>query len=307
MSSMTSIDINALDPQQPLPMQAAMDYANTALGWAQQTPESLILARNVAYGADPAQNYDVFGDPQSRQQPTLIFLHGGGWTHGYKEWCAFMAEPVARLGMRLVTPNYRLAPQHRFPAAYEDCLASLHHFYEHAAQFGADPSHIYLAGHSAGGHLALLTALRRAEAGIPNDSIRACLPISGILDLHHPDPAPGSLEEAVYAKVLREPLDDAPMSPLSWGAGNTLPVLLSYGEHDTARVRLSNQRMAAMLALQPAEIQLHCEPGLDHFATHLSLRDSQAPWYERLARLAGSYSALPRRLQGSSVLQNRCC
>ncbi len=304
---MTSIDINALDPQQPLPMQAAMGYANTALGWAQQTPESLILARNVAYGADPAQNYDVFGDPQSRQQPTLIFLHGGGWTHGYKEWCAFMAEPVARLGMRLVTPNYRLAPQHRFPAAYEDCLASLYHFYEHAAQFGADPSHIYLAGHSAGGHLALLTALRRAEAGIPNDSIRACLPISGILDLHHPDPAPGSLEEAVYAKVLREPLDDAPMSPLSWGAGNTLPVLLSYGEHDTARVRLSNQRMAAMLALQPAEIQLHCEPSLDHFATHLSLRDSQAPWYERLARLAGSYSALPRRLQGSSVLQNRCC
>lgn len=285
---MTAIDINTLAPQPPLPLQAATDYSDTALDWARQVPPGLVLARNVAYGDGPFHRYDVFGAPARQPLPALVFWHGGGWTHGYKEWCAFMAEPVARLGMRLVTPDYRLAPQDRLPAAHDDCLAALRHFSANAARFGADPARIYLAGHSAGAHLALLTALRRADAaaaGIDPEAIRGCLPISGILDLHHPQPEPGSLEEAVYAKVLREPLDDAPLSPLSWAAGNTLPVLLSHGEHDTARVRLSNQRMAAMLALQPAPWQLHCEPGLDHFATHTSLRDADAPWYGRLAQL----------------------
>lgn len=285
------IDIKALLVQPPLPLESATSYGNTTLHWAQRLSPSLILARNVAYGTHSSQRYDVFGAADKQLQPALIFWHGGGWTHGYKEWCAFMAAPIAQLGMRLVTPDYRLAPEHKLQAAHMDCLAAVAHFCVHAQEFGVDPSRIYLAGHSAGGHLALLTALRRTDAkaaGIPENAIQACLPISGILDLHHPQPAPGSLEEMVYSAVLEQPFDDAPMSPLCWGAGNTLPVVLTYGEYDSSRVRLSNQRMAALLALQPSGVQLYCEQGLDHFATHTSLNNADAPWYQRLSELLQS-------------------
>lgn len=286
---MTSLDIRNLPAQPPLPFKAAADYAQTVLNWAASVPVPLIRRRHVAYGPDPAQRYDVYGEPGSTPLPALVFWHGGGWTHGFKEWCAFMAEPVARLGMRLVTPGYRLAPAHPLPAALDDSQSMLDHLAHEAAGLGVDPARLYLAGHSAGGHLALLTALRRrfrAASGDPATGvIRACLPISGILDLHHPEPPPGSLEERVYSMVLATAHDDAAMSPLCWAAGNRLPVLLSHGDSDSERVIRSNQRMAALLALQPGASCLHCEAGHDHFGTHTALRDARAPWYARLAEL----------------------
>lgn len=289
-------NIHSLAPQPPLPFQAAVDYADTVLGWAQDVPGELVLATQVHYGPDPAQQYDVFGNPASRNRPVLVFWHGGGWTNGYREYVSFMAPHVARLGCVLVAPSYRLAPQHRLPAAYEDGLAALSHVAGNAGAFGGDGRHLYLAGHSAGAHLAALLALRRADwqrAGIPEQAVRACMPISGIMDLHHPAPAPGTLEERVYTMVLGHDADDATMSPLCWGAGNTVPILLSHGDADSERVRRSNQRLAALLALQPGPCELHVEPGQDHFMTHLALQDPQANWYERLARLLQAGTSSP--------------
>ncbi|MFT4265687.1 MAG: alpha/beta fold hydrolase [Xenophilus sp.] len=283
---MTTIDIDGLPPQPPLPFKAAADYAGTVLAWARMVPSGLQLARNVAYGPDASHRYDVYGAPGQSGVPVLVFWHGGGWTHGHKEWSAFMAEPVAQLGLRLVTPGYRLAPAHRLPAAFEDSLAALRHIAAHARDFGGDPQRIYLAGHSAGGHLAALAALRTADAqqaGVPVEALRGCLPLSAILDLHHPQPPAGSLEERVYSHVLQRPEDDAPMSPLCWTTGNRLPFCLGYGETDSERVARSNQRTAALLALQPGRVRLDCEAGLDHFGTHTRLRDGSAPWYARLA------------------------
>lgn len=284
----TFLDIDALSPQPPLPFKAAAEYAETVLGWAREVPAALVQVRNVPYGDDPAQRYDVYGAPGMRDAPVLVFWHGGGWTHGHKEWCAFMAPVVAALGMRLVTPGYRLAPAHRLPAALDDSLAALSHIARHAAGFGGDPRRLYLAGHSAGGHLAALAALRIADAqraGVPSQAIRACLPLSAILDLHHPLPPAGSLEERVYSHVLLHADDDAPLSPLCWTAGNRIPMHLGWGAQDSDRVQRSNRRTAALLALQPGGVSTHEMPLLDHFGTHLALRDPQAPWYGALLRL----------------------
>lgn len=286
---MNSIDLTQLPAQPPLPFQAATDYAHTVLSWTAAVPERLIRRRNVAYGVQGGQRYDVYGEPGPALLPALVFWHGGGWTHGHKEWCAFMAEPVAQLGIRLVTPGYRLAPAHPLPAALQDSQQMLAHLAANAHDLGIDPAQLYLAGHSAGGHLALLTALRHPHQRLHNvkftGSIRACLPISGILDLHHPAPPAGSLEERVYTDVLANPLDDAAMSPICWAAGNQLPIHLSHGDADSERVIRSNQRMAALLALQPCRTQLHGEAQQDHFQTHLALRHANAPWYARLRHL----------------------
>jgi arylformamidase len=273
------------DGQMPMPFPAAAHYAQQVMAWAREADFSgLHVQRDVAYGEHPLQRYDVFAPPQLQAAPILIFWHGGGWTNGYRQYVHFMARHVCALGIALVAPSYRLVTSHKLPAAYEDALSCLAHAHAHAAGFGGDAKRIVLSGHSAGGHLAALVALRRQSA--VHSSIQACLPISAIMDLHHPSPAPGSLEERVYQLVLQKPLDDAIMSPICWAAGNRIPFELSIGELDSERVRLSNHRLASLLRAQEGHAKLHEHPGQSHFDTHTSLAHAAHPWYALLAQHA---------------------
>jgi arylformamidase len=273
------------DGQMPMPFPAAAQYAQQVMAWAREADFSgLHVQRDVAYGAHRLQRYDVFAPSQTQAAPILIFWHGGGWTNGYREYVHFMARHVCALGLALVAPSYRLVSESKLPAAYEDALACLAHVHDHAQSFGAQASHILLSGHSAGGHLAALVALRQ-QSPVRN-AIRACLPISAIMDLHHPSPTPGSLEERVYKLVLTDPLDDALMSPICWATGNRIPFELSLGEQDSERVRLSNRRLAALLQTQQAPARLHEHPGQSHFDTHTTLVQTTHPWYALLAQHA---------------------
>lgn len=274
------------DHQMPFPFPQAEAYARQVMAWAHHLPTAGLDVRlGVPYGSHRLHRYDVFGPKNAQGAPVLLFWHGGGWTNGYRGYASFMAPLVARLGCILVAPSYRLAPQDRLPAAYEDGLAALRHVFDNAEAFGGNAQRLHLAGHSAGGHLAALIALRQADArkaGIPAEAVRACLPISGIMDLHHPDPEPASLEQRVYTMVLREPGDDAAMSPIQWSAGSTVPMHLSYGEHDSERVQRSNQELAQRLSQAGAPYSLSVEARQDHFSTHTALRAPQASWYQRL-------------------------
>jgi acetyl esterase/lipase len=221
----------------------------------------------------------------------LVFWHGGGWTNGYRAYQRFMAPHVTRLGMVLVAPSYRLAPTDPLPAALDDALALLQALQDSLPALGGDPQRLYLAGHSAGGHVATMTALRtdrRAACNLPEDCVRGCLPISGIMDLHHPAPAAGTLEERVYSWVLRNPDEDGVMSPLCWAKDNRVPMLLTRGAGDSERVLRSNARLQALLALQPAPVSGVVENDRNHFQTHTMLRDPAHPWYARLQQLVAT-------------------
>ena len=275
------------DQQLPMPFQAADDYACVVMRWARELPAARMnIERAVAYGDDRLHRYDVFSAAGASNAPVVVFWHGGGWTNGYRDYNAFMAPHLTGLGCVLVSPSYRLVGQARLPAAYDDSLRMLAHVAGNIGRFGGDGRRLYLCGHSAGGHLAALVALRladRSRAGVPDSAVRGCLPISGIMDLHHPSPAPGSLEERVYSMVLEDASLDAVMSPICWTAGNRVPFLLTVGENDSERVRRSNARMLELLKLQHASAGLRVMPGQDHFQTHTSLRDAAHPWYRSLA------------------------
>ncbi len=277
---------NDPDGQMPMPFAAATNYAKQVMAWAREADfKGLKVQRGAAYGSHRLQKFDVFSPAHANAAPILIFWHGGGWTNGYRDYIHFMAQHVCALGIVLIAPSYRLAPEHKLPAAYEDALACLDHVHAQAHDFGGDVNRIVLSGHSAGGHLACLIALRRQSK--VQSSIRACLPISAIMDLHHPAPPPGSLEERVYKLVLEKPLDDAVLSPICWAAGNRIPFELSTGEHDSERVLLSNRRLNALLQSQGAPVALHEQAGLTHFDTHTTLSQATHPWYALLASHCG--------------------
>jgi arylformamidase len=276
------------DRQVPMPFRAAEDYARTVMTWARDLPQhTLQVDRGIAYGPHRLQRYDVFRPHDARHAPVVVFWHGGGWTNGYRDYNAFMAPVLAGMGCVLVSPSYRLVHEARLPAAYKDGLAMLAHVAQAAGGWGADAGRLFLGGHSAGAHLASLVALRaedRTRCGIAQGSVRACLPVSGIMDLHHAAPPAGSLEERVYTQVLERPELDAALSPICWTAHNRVPFSLWVGEHDSERVRRSNARMLELLKLQPGGGELNVLPGQDHFQAHLSLRHASHPWYARLAR-----------------------
>ena len=96
--------------------------------------------------------------------PALLYLHGGGWVIGnldsHDEICRWFANIAACV---VVCPDYRLAPEHKFPAAVEDCRTVLSFMQDHAADLGIDAKRIAVAGDSAGGNLATVLSLIARE------------------------------------------------------------------------------------------------------------------------------------------------
>jgi acetyl esterase len=98
--------------------------------------------------------------------PGLLFFHGGGYVIGDLEThdglCRILANEA---GVRVVAVDYRLAPEHKYPAAVDDARAALSHVLEHAADLGIDPERLAVGGDSAGGGLAAVLAQQAAKTG----------------------------------------------------------------------------------------------------------------------------------------------
>jgi acetyl esterase len=105
----------------------------------------------------------------ARLLPAILYFHGGGWVigslEGYDLPCRFFC---ARTGCAVVAVDYRLAPEHKFPAAVDDAVASFHWLAEHGSELGIDPDRIVVAGDSAGGTLAtIVSQLARGQPRTP--------------------------------------------------------------------------------------------------------------------------------------------
>jgi len=122
--------------------------------------------RDLDVAGRPARLYVPIGAPSVG--PLLVYLHGGGFMHGDLEShdpaCRFLAE---RSGVRLLAVDYRLGPEHRFPAAYDDALAAYAWAVEHAPEVGGDPDRLGVGGDSAGGNLSAGVAIEAARRGWP--------------------------------------------------------------------------------------------------------------------------------------------
>lgn len=207
--------------------------------------------------------------PGCEDAPVLYYLHGGAYVMGSSKTHRAMVSHIAtRSGMRALLPNYRLAPEHRFPAGLEDCVI----VYRQLLANDIDPTQIVIAGDSAGGGMSVATLLSLRDAGDPLPS--AAVLLSPWLDLagagesavsradHDPwfnaeDMPQGS---ALYCDP--EQFHDPLVSPVYADVHGLPPMLIQVGDHE---ILLSDAtRMADKLSAAGGEVTLQVWPDMWH-------------------------------------------
>lgn len=151
-----------LQHEQMLAVRTAMAGDDSALQRIRQGRNVAPALPSDVVATYPAENICLLAPakPSGRKRPLLLYLHGGGWCFGSINSCARFCAAVARAADCCVAAlNYRLAPAHPFPASLDDCHEALAFLHRHAEALGCDPERIAVGGDSAGGNLALATAL----------------------------------------------------------------------------------------------------------------------------------------------------
>jgi acetyl esterase len=129
--------------------------------------ETRDLAASGPHGPIPLRLYHPLPAAQRKAPPpVLVYYHGGGWVIGDLDTHDTLCRELANAaGIAVVAVDYRMGPEHRFPAAVDDCIAATRWVHGHAAELGVDATRIAVGGDSAGGNLAAVVALAMREAG----------------------------------------------------------------------------------------------------------------------------------------------
>lgn len=195
------------------------------------------LIRDVAYvegpTADPVKHkLDLYLPPGRKDYPLLMFVHGGGWSHGDKNfWFDLygrLAKGFAQQGIGVAVINYRLAPKIKHPDQAKDVAKAIAWAHQNIAKFGGKPDQLFLAGHSAGGHLVSLVTSDEhylADLGLNASALRGVIPISGVYDVQPKE----LLFNMVFGTDSKERTQASPISHVRAGLP---PFLIMHGDHE---------------------------------------------------------------------------
>ena len=151
-----------LQHTQMLAVRRAVQGDDTQLRQIRQSRNQAPVLPQGVSTSYPAPDICLFSPREAaqRKRPVLLYLHGGGWCFGSINSCARFCAAVALEADCIVAAlNYRLAPEHPFPMPLEDCQRAVAFLRSHAVEWGGDSTQIAVGGDSAGGNLALATAL----------------------------------------------------------------------------------------------------------------------------------------------------
>jgi acetyl esterase/lipase len=265
----------------------------------------------VAYRAVPnityltANNTDLKLDMyqargQSVPQPTVIYIHGGGWTGGSKETNVLNLLPYMEMGWNVVNVEYRLARISLAPAAVEDCLCALRWVIRNAREYNVDTSRIVVTGNSAGGHLALTTGMIPPSAGLDRQcpgpeelKVAAIVNWYGITDVA--DLLDGTNRRA-YAVAWLGSMENrkdiaARVSPLTYVRSGLPPVLSIQGDADPTVPYSHSVRLHAALEKAGVPNKLITVPG----GMHGNFKPEEYPHlYTEIRDFLAKYNLLKR-------------
>jgi acetyl esterase/lipase len=225
----------------------------------------------------------------SETEDVILYFHGGVYVIGSAAATVpLVGDLVRRTGVRAITLDYRLAPEHPYPAAVDDARAA----YEGLLEQGVDPGRIVLAGESAGGGLVVATLLAAREAGLPLPSGAylmspyADLTLSGesLAERESLDPVltPAGLRVRAPEYIAGADAADPLISPIFGDLRGLPPLLIQVGSHE---ILLSDAlRLAERAAANDVAVTLEVTPGAPHvFQGFAGFLDEAAAALDRAA------------------------
>lgn len=222
------------------------------------------------YGEAPLQTLDIFPSiiPNS---PIVIFIHGGYWRALDKKSYSFVAEPFLNNNLSTCIVNYRLIPTVGMEMVLHDIAASIRWIQKEAPGYNGNANELVLCGHSAGGHLALMTYLMNDNL---KSSIQAICSLSGIFDL-------GPIKNSYLNKVLQLDENDVEFYSVANKDLSVLkcPVLLSVGSNETNFFIEQSKNLYAENSSK-ASIEYYEHPELNHYQIAHALGQENSPLVE---------------------------
>jgi len=255
---------------------SANDHLSDTASWAAAMTRQYRVTPSVTYLT--ANNWeaklDVYQPTNaSGPTPTLIYIHGGGWVGGDRQAAFFNTMPYLEMGWAVVNVSYRLARISLAPAAVEDCRCALRWVISHAKDYNFDANRLVLTGHSAGGHLSLITGMLPASAGLErqcpgNEELKVAAIINwyGITDVGDLLDGPNMKTYAVtWLSSLTNRYEIAKrVSPLEYVRPGLPPILTIHGDADPTVPYSHATRLHDLLNKAGVPNQLLTIPGGKH-------------------------------------------
>jgi acetyl esterase len=168
-------------PSSPDPVESRRRMAIERRWWNEDLPDLPKVVDTTFPGPGGKIPVRILYPETGRPLPVIVYYHGGGWVVGsldtHHRAMRFLA---LKSGCAVVAVDYRLAPEHPYPAPLDDCVAAVRHIRENGAALGLDVGAIAVGGDSAGANLAMATALRMRDEG--NSPIKAVLSFYGAFE-----------------------------------------------------------------------------------------------------------------------------
>src|SRR5688500_3229607 len=212
---------------------------------------------------------------QGRPSPVVLYVHGGSWISGDKWEIGLAAGELNAKGYLVASVNYRLAPQHKWPAQIEDVKCAVRHLRANASAYNLDPARIAAWGSSAGGHLVSLLGLTDKSSGFDgtggypeqSSSVQAVIDMFGPTDLtaFNPDEFAVGIGESVFGVKPGGPTDIlVRASPVNYVSAGAPPFLILQCDKDRIVSASQSQILYDKLVAAGAPATLVMVKNADH-------------------------------------------
>ncbi len=251
------------------------EYARTSKAAKSDALKDNACDADQRYGPGAEETLDLFLPAERGSAPLHVFIHGGYWQLLSKDESCFAAPMFQQHGSLFAALNYTLAPQQTLTGIVEENRRAITWLYQNAADWGFDRERIYLSGHSAGAHLAMMMLQTDwPKFGLPHDVIKGVCAVSGVFDLE-------PVRLSYVNEVVRMDIGEAACnSPIRHSLTNRCPVILAYGDNETGEFKRQTDEYESVLQNAGIPVTLSEIADRNHFDVIMDLADTNS-WLSR--------------------------